>query len=106
MECPMIASKSEVSMYPWKEPKERIPLAVRQIHSFLRASARLNEGLTKSFWIDFLSRLRLLCHMILMTGKGSAVSGARPFQCGGGRYALARSNSFPFQLAGGSMAAS
>jgi hypothetical protein len=22
---------------PWKEPKERIPLAVRQIHSFLRA---------------------------------------------------------------------
>lgn len=26
-----------VSMFPWKEPKERIPLAVRQIHSFLRA---------------------------------------------------------------------
>jgi hypothetical protein len=24
-------------MFPWKEPKERIPLAVRQIHSFLRA---------------------------------------------------------------------
>jgi hypothetical protein len=24
-------------MYPWKEPKERIPLAVRQIHSFLKA---------------------------------------------------------------------
>jgi len=37
MECAMLAPKSEVSMFPWKEPKERIPLAVRQIHSFLRA---------------------------------------------------------------------
>ncbi len=37
MEAAMLAPKSEVSMYPWKEPKERIPLAVRQIHSFLRA---------------------------------------------------------------------
>jgi hypothetical protein len=27
----------QVSLFPWKEPKERIPLAVRQIHSFLRA---------------------------------------------------------------------
>ena len=26
-----------VSIFPWKQPKERIPLAVRQIHSFLRA---------------------------------------------------------------------
>ena len=37
MECAMLAPKAEVSMYPWKEPKERIPIAVRQIHSFLRA---------------------------------------------------------------------
>jgi pimeloyl-ACP methyl ester carboxylesterase len=37
MECAMLAPNSEVSMFPWKEPKERIPLAVRQIHSFLRA---------------------------------------------------------------------
>ena len=37
MECAMIAPKAEVSMFPWKEPKERIPLAVRQIHSFLKA---------------------------------------------------------------------
>jgi hypothetical protein len=37
MECAMLAPKAEVSMYPWKEPKERIPLAVRQIRSFLRA---------------------------------------------------------------------
>jgi pimeloyl-ACP methyl ester carboxylesterase len=37
MECAMLAPKSEVSMFPWKEPKERIPLAVRQVHSFLRA---------------------------------------------------------------------
>jgi pimeloyl-ACP methyl ester carboxylesterase len=37
MEAAMLAPNSEVSMFPWKEPKERIPLAVRQIRSFLRA---------------------------------------------------------------------
>ncbi len=37
MECAMLAPKAEVSVFPWKEPKERIPLAVRQIHSFLKA---------------------------------------------------------------------
>jgi hypothetical protein len=37
MECAMLAPKAEVSIFPWKEPKERIPLAVRQIHSFMRA---------------------------------------------------------------------
>ena len=37
MECAMLAPQAEVSVFPWKEPKERIPLAVRQIHSFLRA---------------------------------------------------------------------
>src|SRR5215510_10576378 len=37
MECAMLAPKAEVSIFPWKEPKERIPLAVRQVHSFLRA---------------------------------------------------------------------
>jgi pimeloyl-ACP methyl ester carboxylesterase len=37
MECAMLAPKAELSLYPWKEPKERIPLAVRQIRSFLRA---------------------------------------------------------------------
>ena len=37
MECAMLAPRAEVSIFPWKEPKERIPLAVRQIHSFLRA---------------------------------------------------------------------
>jgi pimeloyl-ACP methyl ester carboxylesterase len=37
MEAAMIAPNAEVSMFPWKEPKERIPLAIRQIRSFLRA---------------------------------------------------------------------
>ncbi|HJT87517.1 MAG TPA: alpha/beta hydrolase [Bryobacteraceae bacterium] len=37
MECAMLAPNAEVSMFPWKQPKERIPLAVRQIHSFLKA---------------------------------------------------------------------
>src|ERR1043166_6859775 len=37
MECAMLAPRAEVSIFPWKEPKERIPLAVRQIHSFLKA---------------------------------------------------------------------
>ena len=37
MESAMLAPQAEVSMFPWKEPTERIPLAVRQIRSFLRA---------------------------------------------------------------------
>jgi len=37
MEAAMLAPNAEVSMFTWKEPKERIPLAVRQIRSFLRA---------------------------------------------------------------------
>jgi pimeloyl-ACP methyl ester carboxylesterase len=37
MEAAMLAPKAEVSIFPWKEPKERIPLAIRQIYSFLRA---------------------------------------------------------------------
>ena len=37
MEAAMLAPQSEVSMFPWKQPTERIPLAVRQIRSFLRA---------------------------------------------------------------------
>ena len=37
MEAAMLAPKAEVTMFPWLEPRERIPLAVRQVHSFLRA---------------------------------------------------------------------
>jgi hypothetical protein len=37
MESAMLAPRAEVSIYPWKEPKERIALAVRQVRSFLRA---------------------------------------------------------------------
>jgi pimeloyl-ACP methyl ester carboxylesterase len=37
MEAAMLAPNAELSMFPWKEPKERIPFAVRQIRSFLRA---------------------------------------------------------------------
>jgi pimeloyl-ACP methyl ester carboxylesterase len=43
MEAAMLAPKAEVSMFPWKEPKERIPLAVRQIHSFLKAHRPASE---------------------------------------------------------------
>ena len=37
LETAMLAPKSEIGLYPWKDPKERIPLAVRQIRTFLRA---------------------------------------------------------------------
>jgi pimeloyl-ACP methyl ester carboxylesterase len=37
IESAMLAPNAEMSIFPWKEPKERIPLAVRQIRSFLRA---------------------------------------------------------------------
>ncbi|HEX2828368.1 MAG TPA: alpha/beta hydrolase [Burkholderiales bacterium] len=36
-ECIMLAPKSEASIYPWKDPKERVPVAVRQVRSFLKA---------------------------------------------------------------------
>ncbi len=38
MESAMLAPKSEVSLYPWKDTKEKIPLAVRQVRTFLRAN--------------------------------------------------------------------
>ena len=38
MEAAMLAPKSQVSLYPWKEPKERIPVAIRHIRSFLKAN--------------------------------------------------------------------
>jgi len=37
MESAMLAPRSELSMFPWKDPKERIPIAVRQIRSFMKA---------------------------------------------------------------------
>jgi hypothetical protein len=37
IESAMLAPKAEMSMFPWKEPPERIPLAVRHIRSFLQA---------------------------------------------------------------------
>src|SRR5262245_3883677 len=37
LESVRLRTKSEVSLFPWKEPKERIPVAVRPARSFLRA---------------------------------------------------------------------
>jgi pimeloyl-ACP methyl ester carboxylesterase len=37
MESVMLAPKSEVTLFPWKEQKDRVPVAVRQARSFLRA---------------------------------------------------------------------
>jgi len=38
MEVAMLAPNAQVSMYPWKDTKEKIPLAVRHIRTFLRAN--------------------------------------------------------------------
>jgi pimeloyl-ACP methyl ester carboxylesterase len=38
MESAMLAPKSEVSLYPWKDTKDKIPLAVRHVRSFLRVN--------------------------------------------------------------------
>ena len=38
MEVVMLAPKSEVSIYPWKDTKEKIPLAVRHVRTFLKAN--------------------------------------------------------------------
>ena len=37
MESARLAPNSQVSLYPWKEPKELVPLAVRHVRMFLRA---------------------------------------------------------------------
>ena len=37
MECAMLAPKAEMTFYPWKDTKDKIPLAVRHVRSFLRA---------------------------------------------------------------------
>jgi hypothetical protein len=37
METVRLAPKSEVSLYPWKEPPEMIRVVLRQVRTFLRA---------------------------------------------------------------------
>jgi len=37
MESALLAPQAQVSLYPWKEPKDRIALAVRHVRTFLRA---------------------------------------------------------------------
>jgi pimeloyl-ACP methyl ester carboxylesterase len=39
MESALLAPNSQVSIYPWKEDKERTPLAVRHVRMFLKANA-------------------------------------------------------------------
>jgi pimeloyl-ACP methyl ester carboxylesterase len=38
MEVAMLAPNAQVSMYPWKDKPEKIPLAVRHIRTFLKAN--------------------------------------------------------------------
>jgi hypothetical protein len=37
MECVHLAPNAQVSLYPWKDTPDKIPLAVRHIRTFLRA---------------------------------------------------------------------
>ena len=37
MEVVRLAPNAQVSLYPWKDTKDRIPLAVRHIRTFLQA---------------------------------------------------------------------
>ena len=37
METVHLAPNAQVSLYPWKDTKDKIPLAVRHVHTFLRA---------------------------------------------------------------------
>jgi hypothetical protein len=37
METVHLAPNAQVSLYPWKDTKDKIPLAVRHIRIFLRA---------------------------------------------------------------------
>jgi hypothetical protein len=44
MESAFLAPKAQVSLYPWKDPKDRIPLAARQIRSFLQAHRSMSAA--------------------------------------------------------------
>ncbi len=37
MEVAMLSPNSQVTLYPWKDTPERVPLAVRHIRMFLEA---------------------------------------------------------------------
>jgi hypothetical protein len=38
MESARLAPNAQVSLYPWKDPKDLIPLALRHVGTFLRAN--------------------------------------------------------------------
>jgi hypothetical protein len=38
IESAMLAPKSELTFFPWKDTKEKIPLAVRHVRTFLKAN--------------------------------------------------------------------
>jgi hypothetical protein len=40
METVHLAPNSQVSLYPWKDTPDKIPLAVRHIRTFLQAHAQ------------------------------------------------------------------
>ncbi len=39
MEAALLAPNGQASLYPWKDPPERLPLALRHVRTFLRAHA-------------------------------------------------------------------
>jgi len=45
MESAMLAPNAQVSMYPWKDVPEKIPLAVRHIRTFLKANRPATEAM-------------------------------------------------------------
>ncbi len=44
MEVVSLAPNVEVSIYPWQDPKDLIPQAVRQVRDFLRAHTPVTAG--------------------------------------------------------------
>jgi len=44
MECVHLAPNAQVSLYPWKDTPDKIPLAVRHIRTFLRAYRPVTAG--------------------------------------------------------------
>jgi pimeloyl-ACP methyl ester carboxylesterase len=44
MECVHLAPNAQVSLYPWKDTPDKIPLAVRHIRTFLRANRPLTAA--------------------------------------------------------------
>ena len=77
MEAAMLAPNAEVSMFPWKEPKERIPLAITPDRSFLRAH-RPRSGLSDGAGVIHGNKIGVAAQLAASSRRWPAAALVRP----------------------------